>query len=47
MPIDMATIITGRPTHKERKEMETPSLHDNTRFGDPKAWLQLPVNILK
>ena len=45
MPSEMATMITGRPTHKERKEIETLLPRDNTRFGEPKALLQLPLHV--
>ena len=37
MPSEMATIIIGRPTHKENEENRSNSLDDNTIFGDPKA----------
>ena len=33
------------PIKKGRKSNTL--LHKNTRFGDPKAWLQLPVHVLK
>ena len=48
MPSEMATMIIGRPTHKERKEIEILNCMTAQDLAIRKhAWLQLPMHVVK